>query len=355
MTNIEHVFIDTSIFVKENFLEGKRIRELFSLAEKGSIKIVLPLITINEVKSRYKHYCQAGMPEFNQMIKKLEIRVFRNHPEIRPGIRRLPKIEDLVNSFDKIFEETLSLANVVRIGYQIVDTSVVFEKYFKGESPFSENGNKKHEFPDAFALASLDEWARASQIKCTILSADKDLSELNHSYLIEVSDYEKYISKLISTFETERLKVLGKLYEKKKASLIEEITDWLKEELTDVTLYYNVSHQLDVHDAEVNGVVVSISGYNVVSSNEETIEVELSVKALIDVDIIIDDENTLYKDYDDKSWNYYDTTTLQVKREFEIPVSVAFQIISEDDYSEDVDVLEYNEGNNLTIESENDY
>ncbi len=49
---MDYIYIDTSIFEANNFLERHRINEIFKLAEEKELGIVLPAITYNEVKSR---------------------------------------------------------------------------------------------------------------------------------------------------------------------------------------------------------------------------------------------------------------------------------------------------------------
>ena len=36
---MEHIILDTNIFIKENFLEGKRINQLLKLSEEEKIKM----------------------------------------------------------------------------------------------------------------------------------------------------------------------------------------------------------------------------------------------------------------------------------------------------------------------------
>ena len=46
------IFIDTSIFESNNFLESDRIKEVYKLAERGEIKVVLPELTYDEILNR---------------------------------------------------------------------------------------------------------------------------------------------------------------------------------------------------------------------------------------------------------------------------------------------------------------
>ncbi|MEP9328270.1 PIN domain-containing protein [Paraburkholderia phymatum] len=50
----------------------------------------------------------------------------------------------------------------------------VMRRYEASEPPFSAAGNKKHEFPDAVALSTLEGWARASGTKVLAVTQDKD-------------------------------------------------------------------------------------------------------------------------------------------------------------------------------------
>ena len=49
---MDTIFIDTSIFESNNFLESKRIKEVYKLAERGDIKVVLPKLTYDEIINR---------------------------------------------------------------------------------------------------------------------------------------------------------------------------------------------------------------------------------------------------------------------------------------------------------------
>ena len=68
-----------------------------------------------------------------------------------------------------------------------VDLRVVFEKYFMDQPPFHSE-NKKHEFPDAFALSMIEEYCRQKDISCYALSHDKDILAYTSPYLVAEKD-----------------------------------------------------------------------------------------------------------------------------------------------------------------------
>jgi hypothetical protein len=70
------------------------------------------------------------------------------------------------------FIEATSLEIIEAQDYLIV--SELIQKYFTAQPPFSENGKKKNEFPDAIALISLETWAKENNTKIIVVTSDND-------------------------------------------------------------------------------------------------------------------------------------------------------------------------------------
>lgn len=72
------VFIDTSVFIAENyFASGNRIHTLMQLAEEGKINLVLSEITVKEVRKHIISSTRDAWKQFDKVCK-----VFRNREEI---------------------------------------------------------------------------------------------------------------------------------------------------------------------------------------------------------------------------------------------------------------------------------
>ena len=72
------VFVDTSVFIAENFFApGNRINTLRQLAIDKKITIVISEITIQEVRKHVKSSVRESWRNFDKSCKAL-----RNHPEI---------------------------------------------------------------------------------------------------------------------------------------------------------------------------------------------------------------------------------------------------------------------------------
>ena len=154
---IDYVFVDTSVLMQESYFKStSRIAQLFDLAGKGYIKILLPIITKQEW---IKHIKENTYIKFDDVKRKLQL------------LGNLPNVLKFVDDFEKL---TSTYANIVvdSIDTQISNGKVevidysffsdtlsdVFDKYFKKTKPFGCNGKSK-EFPDAFVLAALEKYA----------------------------------------------------------------------------------------------------------------------------------------------------------------------------------------------------
>ena len=62
---------------------------------------------------------------------------------------------------------------------------------FNQKAPFSDH--KKSEFPDAFVLTLLENYARKNGLTITILSADSDMQNYDSYYLYK-ADYKEFIN-----------------------------------------------------------------------------------------------------------------------------------------------------------------
>ena len=165
------IFIDTSIFEANNFLESKRIKEVFKLAERGHIKVVLPKITYDEILSRIANNIEESHKKFNK---------FRNDTRV---LRNIPSLEGKFDPFDELevrkelnlkLEEIFAHSNFEILDYPTLNIGEIFKSYFNKKFPFS-SGAKKNEFPDAFALKSIEAWAMENNELVLVFSNDSDI------------------------------------------------------------------------------------------------------------------------------------------------------------------------------------
>src|SRR5690606_34157097 len=91
-------------------------------------------------------------------------------------------VQRRLDSFIRKLDITVIQANEVHI-------SSIVDHYFKNSPPFSKEGKKKYEFPDAIALMSIENWARNNDRKILAISDDQDW--MNYSETSERISVEK--------------------------------------------------------------------------------------------------------------------------------------------------------------------
>jgi hypothetical protein len=106
---------------------------------------------------------------------------------------------DTVGRAEQLIEQHLANtgAEVVAVENNTVDIAKVLSRYFSAEPPFSDQ--KKNEFPDAFALLSLESWAVENGTKVLIVSDDPDWKAFceSSSHL----EYDPELSSAIAKFQ----------------------------------------------------------------------------------------------------------------------------------------------------------
>ncbi len=350
--NMDYIFLDTSIFVKENFLEGGRIRELMKLSEERKINIVMTKITIEEVKVRFKKQIKKALEEFGKFKNNYDNIVLKNDIHGKDIFQRLYD-KPISEKFNSDLDELLLRSNVIIIDYSEINVEPIFEKYFKGQYPFN-NADKKNEFPDAFSLALLEKWCNKKKIKCTCFSTDKDFLGYISPVLFITKDYENYLNnKLKEILEEERVEVLDEIFETNSDRIDEEIIKWYTQSLDDETLYYHFIYY-EIHNLKVTDITILEKSYQIISIEEECIEIEIDVELSYYVELTIDDEENSYYDDEEKIMHFYGVRIEPIERTTTATVTALAYITDKNDYDKFLEITEINKDVSLKI-SPHDY
>ena len=169
-----NVFIDTSVFVNENFgLRSAAFRPLLSLARMGSVFVKLTNVTLNEVETKIRESIHAASRELHQ--KRREVRVLRNFEDGRFACLFDPLDPDpLARQLWEQLEHELQESAVQVLDAFQVPPAHVFKSYFGGQPPFGP-GRKKNEFPDAFVIRALEDWCRKERESMYVVSSDSHM------------------------------------------------------------------------------------------------------------------------------------------------------------------------------------
>jgi len=176
---MDHIFIDTSFFEAENFMQGKVLRELFELGHKGEIQIIINKIIYQELKSRIHKSLERAKLLINT-IKKEGRAASLN--ESHRDLLNLKVAKEEIRIFDEM-DDFLQHGKVLIIDYSEISIKEIFSNYFEIKPPFGAKENKKHEFPDAFSLAMLEKWLVENGKKGLTISKDNDIQHYPSKHL----------------------------------------------------------------------------------------------------------------------------------------------------------------------------
>ena len=312
----EHVFIDTQVFEQAEFnYKSKPFERLIELAQSRSIRVHLTDITINEVKSRIKKQIPDAIEALRGLRGKHEARILINVSEgfkevFYNRIRTPEVIEVLIRQFDELCAQ-LNPDMIPIDGSSVND---IFDRYFNQRPPFG-SGGKKHEFPDAFNIASLKNWSETRHAKIYVISGDNDFTSACREIprLIHLASLSEFLDIVSAYLAIDRYAVAEEVLRQNTRDIEErierdfpEIGFYLDEEggeihdvrvnsirirrqdiidVEDVRAVYELTVEIN-YSADISYAMNSIEGY-VVATYDETIErtLETEVEVTIDLDI----------------------------------------------------------------------
>ena len=343
------IFLDTSIFDSNNFLESKRIQEVYKLSERGHIKVVLPKLTFDEIFNRIS----KNIEESGQKFKKYrnDTRVLRNVPSLNSKFEPF-NINVVKKELTRTLKKRFSKSNFEIIDYPTLNIEGIFKSYFEKKFPFG-SGGKKSEFPDAFALKSVELWAEENKTKVFAFSHDKDMLNYKSEFLKIIDDFDIYLSDKIKEIESEyhqqRLDEIDNIIQNRSTNIESKIQDWVEDQLDDYSKYFDYSNSYEVHDITIIEVNANIEDYSITNVSEEYISIQLKVLVNYKVEIIIDDEDTMFRDYETKDWIFIDTKPVLVDEIRYIDVDLIFDIEYDDETVYEPEIETINNGRLLNV------
>lgn len=282
----------------------------------------------------------------------------RNISEGQHIIKKLPAIKKIRQEFNDKLDETLKKARITIIPYPTMDIGEVFRKYFKSEPPFC-SGKKKEEFPDAFAIAQIEQWAKDKNRIVKVMTTDNDFDKLADKHITIVKDFDKFLDEqLKQVTEQQRLDKLDELYLLKSPQIDKELTDWINDEFDDDSVFFDLVNWMEIHDKNINFVKVLSKEYELISTDKDYLTIEVSAIVSYKISLNVDDEQSGIWDSEDKVMLFREETTLELEQnDLDVTMKLRFNIINDEDYDEDFEVLEINENKAIDIDPDgfNDY
>lgn len=312
-----NIFIDTSIFIANSYGTNDKFKQLAKLANKGLVKIWVSEIILNELRKNIERDLNSSKDIINEYIRNLnsKARILKSIDEYKPYFE-LPKvnitvdIERFKNNIDLFINE--SKAQIVP--HELASINEIVDNYFSNQFPFN-RGDKKHEFPDAIILSSIDNWCKKNKAKIYILSSDNDILEYKSKCIIPTKNFSGILNILNRELETkERLEKIDRLY----LEFESELKDNIKSSF--LTEYDNSLNDFEIQYIYVNSVI--LEEYDITFINNKEVELEVNVLLEFSAEIEYNDYSTATHDNEDDVWYNVDLVTQKIEKGAYFPVTL---------------------------------
>jgi predicted nucleic acid-binding protein len=348
-----NVFVDTSVFIGKNYqYEHPSFIALKEAVSAGRANLLITDITIEEVTA----HIDNDVSESSQALKKVRsaAKILRNiatpnNSAIFIDIDRKSVSEEL----NKQFRQFLTDARAAIVPVSEANTRFVFDCYFKRAAPFGE-GKKKSEFPDAFALSALNEWAKSMQEDVFVVSQDSDMKgvEVDFPRLSTLRSLEDFLGKVTSYFEE-----LAPLAKKLLEENLSHIANTLEEK------FQGLGFVLTDQDGDVNDTKVTkvgeISAYLIsltTDSNGEPAEARFELTTTIEykADVSYDNLETASYDSEDKVLIPWETVERTVERSETIQADLRFTFNTTEPHSLEIKEFDLHTPKDVSVSTDED-
>jgi hypothetical protein len=171
-----HIFLDANVFIGEGYQYGSTaFSRLISLAHAQKVFVYLTDVTVHEVEANIKKDALKAHQAFEVFSNKADLRILKTVKEAPLyGVFNGFDVEHVTEILIAQFNTCLGEMQVRLLYVAEVSIDEVFKKYFSKTPPFGE-GDKKAEFPDAFALAAIENWCKQYLERMYVISSDPDM------------------------------------------------------------------------------------------------------------------------------------------------------------------------------------
>lgn len=352
-----NISLDTSFFEQNNFLSGAKINELAELCKTGVAKIFITDISYRETIERFRKNLLAA-EEKTKKPKELiatNARVLRNFPEMK-GYFEWPKIdiEALHFKFKTNLAKWLEENKAVVITTEHISVKEVFDDYFNNRHPFKE-GEKKHEFPDAFTLRALVEYFSTKKQQSYVLSSDNDILSYSGEILIPTKDSSTLYDLIIRTtpekMAERAIKLLEGEFQNSKAFIERATKEMIVRAIED-----EIGSTYQIDELEIDSVQhidisdIHINSFSIVSLNttDKTAKLECSITFSFETSFSADDYSEARYDREDNIHHFVESKTFSIEDTYDIPVTINAHFDTDEGFAE-LEIEDINYGKKLDV------
>ena len=252
------VFLDTSVFAGQQYnFSSTALASFIPVAKKQALKLLLPDPTEREIVRQIRERSKEALKALDEARRRAPFLAKWKHFPPRMSLH----ITDweVMRIAMAEWQEFLKQFDLLKLGYADVDVKKVMQWYDSISAPFRE-GKKRKEFPDAFAIAIVEAYARKNNFVVAVVSEDTDFKPACDRFSSLL--YFKSLPTLTELLLTDAAKT-----EKLREAILEDLSaieTSLFEEADNLEYYHNDSdytvRRSKIHGASITDVRIVALG-----------------------------------------------------------------------------------------------
>jgi hypothetical protein len=309
---ISAVFLDTEVFDKHSRdFECANMRRLVRLSANGDFQLLLTSVTVQEIRAHLDHDAKEAF----SVLRKYR-RASKLVKRILPDPQFVPEDEQAFRkSLRDEFDAFMAAACVQVVSAAHVSPEAILNDYFAGVAPFA-TGNKKNEFPDAFAIAAIRRWCETQDRVIFVVSGDGDWKAAFKN--TQGIQYRSNIEALLEEFVSAEVVVAIREFLELNREVIERK---IREEA--MKLDYSVTDDLWNGELEDYSIAsVNMDEFHVIEADNGTAQVSVFCAITVNADVSSDDSMSAWRDPDTKDMNCVWQLSGNVDSEFDAEVTI---------------------------------
>ena len=191
------ITLDTCIFSRHSYDFCHPLLTALDQFQHSQINVLISEIVVCEVKNHVAENAEKAQQSLNnaieEQVKRWGLKTSTKSLESKLALSDDPKV--LAEHQFSHFERAVR-SSIVPAVSSIESTNKLLSRYFNFQSPFGHIKHRKHEFPDAFALLSLERLAKNQKNLILCVSSDKEWKNFcdESQHLVCVDDLSRTLS-----------------------------------------------------------------------------------------------------------------------------------------------------------------
>lgn len=299
------ITLDTSVIEALGTKLESGLLEQLSQFVGSPIKVLLSEIVIRELHTHLTAAGQAAANSLSGGMRGLEIGKLLTASQAEAVDDVVDALDDIPKLVDARLDRFQQMVAAEILPGSLADSGRLSALYFAGDAPFGTNANKKHEFPDAIALLSIEQWAKDHGKPVLVVAKDNDWAAFgaaNSDHVTVVDDLGAALELLQEHADQVRAQVVTLLATREDvvqqiiSAAIDGMASW------PVEAEYNSMGYAEIGDAEFLPTAAEIVktgdaiDFAIVSAKEDEIVVSIPVRVT----------GTAYGDFSVSVWDSID-------------------------------------------------